>query len=266
MSKTIRVLVTGACGSMGQHVVRAVTDAKDLELVAAVDPAGVDRDIGEVALGHPLGLTVTGHLLSAIEHSSPDVLVDFTHPDVVLDNLKVALKAGVRCVVGTTGLGETDLKVVERLCRSHSVACLIAPNFSLGANLMMRFAAEAARHFEYAEIIERHHERKADAPSGTALKTAEAMEAAHGGLLRSAPTAHEKLQGSRGGATAGLRIHSVRLPGYVANQEVIFGGQGELLVIESISTSRECFMPGVLLAVRTICDAEGLIYGLDRLL
>ncbi|MCD6352374.1 MAG: 4-hydroxy-tetrahydrodipicolinate reductase [Armatimonadetes bacterium] len=266
MAEKIRVLVTGACGNMGQHVVRAVSEAKDMELVGAVDPAGVDKDIGEVALGGPIGLKVLGHLPAALEHGQPDVMVDFTHPDVVMGNLEVALKAGVYCVVGTTGLSETDLKIVEKLCRNHDVACLIAPNFSLGANLMMRFAAEAARHYEYAEIIERHHERKADAPSGTALKTAELMEKARGEPLRSVSTSHEKVPGSRGGETAGLRVHSVRLPGYVANQEVIFGGQGELLIIESISTSRECFMPGVLLAVRAVRDRKGLVYGLDQLL
>jgi 4-hydroxy-tetrahydrodipicolinate reductase len=264
--QTIKVLVTGACGNMGRHVVRAVSDAKDLELVAAVDPAGVDRDIGEVALGHPIGVKVMGHLPAAIEQASPDVMVDFTHPDVVMDNLTVALKAEVACVVGTTGLSETDLKVVERLCRTHRVPCLVAPNFSLGANLMMRFAVEAARYFEYAEIIERHHEHKADAPSGTALKTAELMQAARGRPFRSAPTTHEKIRGSRGGEMAGIHVHSVRLPGYVANQEVVFGGQGELLVIENISTSRECFMPGVLLAIRSIKNLEGLVYGLDSLL
>lgn len=263
---TIRVLVTGACGNMGQHVVKAVVEAKDMELVAAVDPAGVDRDIGEVALGHPIGITTVGHLPGAIEASSPDVMVDFTHPDVVMDNIATAIKAQVACVVGTTGFSETDLKVVERLCRSHSTPCVIAANFSLGANLMMRFAAEAARHFEYAEIIERHHERKADAPSGTALKTAELMEAERREPMRPILTSHHKLEGCRGGEVAGIRIHSVRLPGYVANQEVVFGGQGELLIIENVSTSRECFMPGVLLAIRRVREFDGLVYGLDKLL
>lgn len=266
MSDTIRVLVSGACGNMGQHVVRAVTSAKDMELVAAVDPAGLNRDVGEVALGHSLGIKVLGHLAAAIEQSSPDVMVDFTHPDVVMGNLEVALKAGVSCVVGTTGFSDTDLKIIDRMCRNHNTTCIIAPNFSLGANLMMRFAAEAARYFEYAEIVERHHEHKADAPSGTALKTAELMEAARGEPLRSAPTAHEKLAGSRGGETAGLRIHSIRLPGYVANQEVVFGAQGELLIIENVSSSRECFMPGVLLAIRSVRKLKGLVYGLDSLL
>ena len=263
---TIRVLVSGACGSMGQHVVRAVHREKDMELVAAVDPAGIDKDIGEIVLGAPLGIRVMGHLQAAIEQSKPDVMVDFTHPDVVLDNVTTALDAGVACVVGTTGLSETDLKVIQRVCSRRKVPCIIAPNFSLGANLMMRFAAEAAKYYEYAEIIERHHERKADAPSGTAMKTAEMMAEARGEPLRSVPTAHEQLPGSRGGELGGLRIHSVRLPGYVANQEVVFGGQGETLVIEHITTSRECFMPGVLLAIRRVREFDGLVYGLDALL
>jgi 4-hydroxy-tetrahydrodipicolinate reductase len=262
----IRVLVTGGCGNMGQHIVRAVRREKDLELVGVVDPAGVDRDIGEIALGAPIGLRVMGHLGTALEHTRPDVMVDFTHPDVVMDNIATALKAGVACVVGTTGLNETDLKVVARLCKRHGVACVVAPNFSLGANLMMRLAAEAAKYYEYAEIIERHHEHKADAPSGTALKTAEMMEAARGQPLRSALTTHERLAGCRGGLRAGLRIHSVRLPGYVANQEVVFGGTGETLTIEHTSTSREAFVPGVLLAIRKVRQLQGLVYGLEHLL
>ena len=228
--------------------------------------AGLDRDIGDVALGHSLGIAVRGHLQAAIEESRPDVMVDFTHPDVVLDNLKVALKASVNCVVGTTGLSATDLKVVARLSERHDVTCIIAPNFSLGANLMMRFAAEAAKYYEYAEIVERHHERKADAPSGTAIKTAEMMEAARGGPLRHVSTASEKLTGSRGGEKGGIAIHALRLPGYVANQEVVFGAPGETFVVEHVSTSRECFMPGVLLAIRRLHEFKGLVYGLENLL
>jgi 4-hydroxy-tetrahydrodipicolinate reductase len=251
---------------MGQFVVRAVQEAPDLELVGAVDPAGLDRDIGDLVLGHPVGVPVMGHLQAAIEHARPDVMVDFTHPAVVMDNLKVAIKASVGCVVGTTGLTDTDLKVLARLCDRNRVPCIIAPNFSLGANLMMRFAAEAAKHYDHAEIVERHHDRKADAPSGTALKTAEMMEAAHGGPLRHPPTPHERLAGTRGGEMGGIAIHALRLPGYVANQEVVFGGAGETLVIEHLSTSRECFMPGVLLALRRLHEFQGLVYGLENLL
>lgn len=262
----IRVLVTGACGQMGRYVARAVSEAKDMELAGAVDPAGIDHDIGEIALGHPMGVKVAGHLPAALDQVKPDVMIDFTHPDVVMDNLTVALKASVPCVVGTTGFSDTDIKVVERMCKRHGVPCVVAPNFSLGANLMMRFAAEAAPHYEYAEIIERHHERKADAPSGTALKTAEMMEAARRDPFRLVVTGYEKLGGSRGGEMGGIRIHAVRLPGYVANQEVAFGGVGETLVIEHLTTSRECFVPGVLLAVRRIREFDGLVYGLEKLL
>ncbi len=251
---------------MGQHVVRAVHAQPDMELVGAVDPAGVGKDIGEIALGQPIGITVSGHLQACIEQSSPDVMVDFTHPDVVMDNIETAIKAGVACVVGTTGFTETDLKVVEKMSRTHGVPCVIAPNFSLGANLMMRFAAEAAKHFDYAEIIELHHEKKADAPSGTAVRTAEMMAAARGRPFEEAPTQHVRLDGSRGGQLGGIHVHSVRLPGLVADQEVLLGGQGEVLVIAHRTTSRECFMPGVLLAIRKVRQLQGLIYGLDKLL
>lgn len=255
---------------MGGHACRTVDAAPDMTLVEAVDPAGI---------GHPLAdfvpdlseaaaqLNVSGHLAASLEQSTPDVMVDFTAPAVVMSNIEAALNAGTACVVGTTGFSDIDIKTVARMCETKGVPCIIAPNFSIGANLMMKFAVEAVTSFDYAEIIERHHERKKDAPSGTAVKTAEMMAQARGSnLLSMVATERHNVPGSRGGVLGNIPIHAVRTPGYVANQEVILGGLGEVLRICHETTSRECFMPGVLMSIRVVRDLSGLTYGLDKLL
>jgi 4-hydroxy-tetrahydrodipicolinate reductase len=261
----IRVLVSGAFGRMGRFVVRAVTEARDMELVAAVDPAGVGHSLGEIlATDDPTPLS--GHLAGSLEEHTPDVMVDFTVPSVVMDNLEAALTRRVPCVVGTTGFSATDLQVVAAMCQRHETPCVIAPNFSIGANLMMLFSAQAAARFDYAEIIERHHENKVDSPSGTALKTAQMMAQAREEAFCSVSTEVDKAPGSRGGVAEGVTVHAVRMPGYVADQEVVLGGLGERLVISHVSISRECFMPGVLLAVRRVRKLSGLTHGLEHLL
>lgn len=266
----IRVLISGACGSMGGFVSRAVDADPDMRLVAAVDPAGVGHSLGDFVpdvCEETRQLTVGGHLAAALVGSNADVMVDFTTPAVVMANIETALNAGVACVVGTTGLSEVDLKTVGRMSEAKGVPCIIAPNFSIGANLMMRFATQAAPAFDYVEIIERHHDRKKDAPSGTAVKTAEMIAAARStDPLCVVPTERHNVPGTRGGVLGNIPIHAVRLPGYVANQEVVFGAEGEVLRISHETTSRDCFMPGVMLAVRAIRDLKGLTYGLDRLL
>lgn len=262
----IRVLVCGAWGQMGRHAVAAILSEPDLALVGAVDPAGQGHPLTEIDARAPADLRCGRMLGATLDETKPQVMVDFTSPAVVRDNVETALKRGVACVVGTTGLSATDLQVIDRTARRHQTACVVAPNFSLGAVLMMRFAAEAASSFDFVEIIERHHERKADAPSGTALRTAELIREARGRPLSAAVTTHEKLPGSRGGAVDNLHIHSVRLPGYVAEQEVIFGGRGEVLRIVHSTTSRECFMPGMLLAIRKVRELEGLVVGLENIM
>ena len=262
---TTRVLVSGAFGRMGQYVMRAVHAARDLELVGAVDPAGVGHSVAE-CLADDVDLNISGHLAGALQETTPDVMVDFTVPAVVMDNLEAALTRKVACVVGTTGLSPTDLKVIEAMCAKNETPCFIAPNFSIGANLMMRFAAEAAKSFEYAEIIERHHENKVDAPSGTALRTAQLMAEARQEEFAVVPTEVDKAPGSRGGTASGIQVHAVRTPGYVADQEVALGGLGERLVISHVSVSRECFMPGVMLAVGQVRRLDGLVVGLENLL
>lgn len=266
---SLRVLVSGAAGRMGRFVTAAVVAEDDMEVVAAADVACVGEDAGELAGRPALGIAVRppSELGAVIEAVSPDVMIDFVAPaSASLENIRVALSHKVACVVGSTGFSKGDLAEIEESCSVQGTAAVIAPNFSLGANLMMRFAAEAARYLDYAEIIERHHENKKDAPSGTALKTAEQMAVARGKPVTVPETELDKAPGSRGGMHGGIPIHAVRLPGYVAHQEVVLGGTGEVLTIRHDSTSRECFMPGVLMAARKVGELEGLTVGLERLL
>jgi 4-hydroxy-tetrahydrodipicolinate reductase len=260
----LRVLVVGASGRMGSEVVRAVTKADGLALVGAVDRQRVGEDAGAVAGTLPAGVVITDSLADAIAQSSPDVLVDFTIPDAVMGNVRTALRAGVACVVGATGLTERNLSEIATLCDERKTPAFVAPNFAIGAVLMMQFSAQAARHFSSAEIIELHHAGKLDAPSGTALRTAQLMASVPGSQFAGGQSADGRA--ARGQAEGRIHIHSVRLPGLVAHQEVIFGGLGEILTIRHDSTSRESFMPGVLLAIRKVRGMKGLVVGLEKLL
>lgn len=256
----IDVIVSGAGGRMGREVVRAVMGADDLTLVAAVDPAHA----GE-ALGEGSELAISGDLAAAIEETHPAVMVDFTHPSVVAGNIATALGRGVHCVVGTTGIATESLESLA--ASAPSGTCLfVAPNFALGAVLMMRFAAEAAKYLPNVEIIELHHDKKADAPSGTALHTAARIAGARTSVPVVPGRETEVAEGARGALVDDVTIHSVRLPGLVAHQEVLFGGQGQTLSIRHDSIDRTSFMPGVLLAVRGVVGRSGLVIGLERLM
>lgn len=262
----IRVLVTGICGRMGKLVAEAVRAAPDMLLVAGVDPAGAGADLAETLGGRRSGMTIDGELASAIARSQPQVMVDFTAPSVVLDNLREAICRRVACVVGTTGLDTQGLEEVAALCEQYNTPALIAPNFSLGAVLMMRFACEAASRYEYAQVIEMHHPGKKDAPSGTAMLTARRISEAKGEPMEFPKPEHISLSGVMGGELGGVGVHAIRMEGFVADQRVIFGGPGETLTIEHRTTGRECFIPGVLLAVRRVKGCRGLIVGLEELL
>jgi 4-hydroxy-tetrahydrodipicolinate reductase len=262
----ISVLVNGALGRMGREVLKAVSADAELRLTGAVDIAARGEAVSEF-IDIESDIRVLPDLAKALRAAQPQVVVDFTRPDAVMGSLRVILREKTRAVVGTTGFSREDLAEAARLAEENSTAVFIAPNFSVGANLMMRLAEEAVKYLPQAEIIELHHDNKLDAPSGTALLTAERMSAARGGRRRQGhPDEKEKIAGARGGDVAGIKIHSVRLPGYVAHQEIILGGQGETLTIRHDSTSRESFMPGVLLACRGIMNRTGLVYGLDKLL
>jgi 4-hydroxy-tetrahydrodipicolinate reductase len=243
----MRVAVFGARGRMGAEVCRAVTAAADLELVAAVD-AGDDRSIVE---------------------SDAQVVVDFTTPDAVMDNLAWCIERGIHVVVGTTGFtGERLDRVRTELASHPGVGVLVAANFSIGAVLMMHFAEQAARFFESVEIVELHHPDKVDAPSGTAQVTASRIAAARAAAgLGAVPDATTTgLPGARGAEVEGIHVHGVRLRGLVAHQEVLLGAQGETLTIRHDSLDRSSFMPGVLLGIREVASLPGLTLGLDQLL
>lgn len=262
----IGVLVTGAYGRMGREVVKAVVAQEDLKLVGAVDKAGAGKEIGQVCGLGDLGLKIEPNLVAALDGSAAEVMVDFTTPLTVMDNIKAAVEAGVAAVIGTTGLTEENLDEINDLASRSGKGIIVAPNFALGAVLMMRFAQEAAKYFPDVEIIELHHDRKIDAPSGTALKTAEMITAGRVAEPGSKPAPLEKINGARGGEYQGTKIHSVRLPGLIAHQEVIFGSQGQTLTIRHDSLDRTSFMPGVILAIRKAKTIKGLIYGLDALI
>lgn len=262
----ITVAVSGCCGRMGRETVKAIIGDPELKLVAGIDFANVGQDVGELAQANTVGVQVTSDLAETLKSVKPQVLVDFTAPATSMNNVRTALQCGVNVVVGTTGFTPANLEEITALSARHQVNALVAPNFAIGALLMMRCAAMAAKYFNNVEIIELHHDRKIDAPSGTAIKTAEMILANRTTEPVKKVDETETIEGSRGGELEGIHIHSVRLPGFVAHQEVIFGDQGQSLTIRHDSINRECFMPGVLLAVKAVLKRPGLTYGLDHVL
>ncbi len=258
----LRVGVVGAGGRMGHEVCRAVTEADDLQLVAAVDPGHVGGD----ACGHE----IVGEV-NALADLGTEVVVDFTVAEAVRHNVPHYAVQKVHAVIGTTGLSEADMAEVERQFAGSGANAVVAANFAIGAVLLMHFCRLAAPHMEGVEVIELHHDAKRDAPSGTSLQTArviaEARQAAGSGPLPPDPTTELVLEGARGAAgPAGVRVHSVRLPGLVAHEEVIFGAPGQSLSLRHDSYDRRSFMPGVLLAVRAVPERPGLTVGLEALL
>jgi 4-hydroxy-tetrahydrodipicolinate reductase len=242
----MRVGVLGAKGKVGATIVQAVEAADDLTFTSGVD---------------------AGDPLSLFTDSQTEVVIDFTHPDVVMDNLNYLIDNGIHAVVGTTGFTDERLRQVQAwLSGKPDVAVLIAPNFAIGAVLSMHFAKQAARYFESAEVIELHHPQKADAPSGTAARTARLIAEARKGLPPNPDATSTGIEGARGADVDGIPIHSVRLAGLVAHQEVLFGTQGETLTIRHDSLDRTSFVPGVLLAVRTVREHPGLTVGLEPFL
>jgi 4-hydroxy-tetrahydrodipicolinate reductase len=261
-----RVVVVGACGKMGLEVVRAVCSSDDMDLVGAVDLASMGEDIGRLAGIGPIGIRVVSDLAECLKATGATHAVDFTGPSAVKANAQTILHSGVRPVIGATGLSRADIGELQELSERLGIGGVIAPNFSIGAVLMMKFAAEASRYFRGVEIIELHHDRKVDAPSGTAMKTAEMIVAAGTVPPAKAVQETEILAGVRGGVVDGIRIHSVRLPGLIAHQEVMFGDEGQTLTIRHDSLSRASFMPGVLLSIRKVAERSNLVYGIENLL
>ena len=245
------IAVCGANGKMGQEVIKAVNNAKDLTLVAKIDI----KD-GEFA-----------SIKDAKESVKIDVLVDFTQPKSIYENAMYCLNNGIKIVIGTTGLTDEQIAELKNLSEKNNIACLIAPNFSVGAVLLMKFAQMASKYFDNAEIIELHHNQKKDAPSGTAVKTALMMSEANENFTTGNCPEEETIKGARGANSYNnIHIHSVRLPGYIASQEVLFGSSGQILTIKHDSMNRECYMSGVLMATRYVVENTKFIYGLDNIM
>jgi len=260
-----KVIVNGACGRMGQAVLKAVLDDKELGLVGAVDIKG-GKDVGDLLGIGKTDIIVGEDLQTVIDTVKPDVMVDFTRPDVIFNNACTALKNHVSPVIGTTGLSDAEKDKLNELAIANNTPAFIAANFAIGAVLMMMMAKEAAKYLPNVEIIELHHDQKLDAPSGTAITTAEMISEVRKPMKQGHPDETEKITGARGAEYNGIPIHSVRLPGYVAHQEVIFGGLGQTLTLRHDSIDRTSFMPGVVLACKKVTGLKGLVRNLDQIL
>ena len=278
-NELIPVVVAGALGRMGAQVIRTVHEADDCALVGAVDttPGKDGLDIGEELGIGGLDVALTSDFEAclclasqSVQRNGPGggaVLVDFTHPSVVYEHTRAAFAYGVHPVIGTTGLSHQQLVDLSEFAAKASMGGAVIPNFSVGMVLLQQAAAAAARFYDNAELTELHHNRKADAPSGTCIKTAEMMEELGKSFNSPEVDEHESLTGSRGGLRAsGLRLHSLRLPGLVAHQEVMFGAPGESYTLRHDTIDRSAYMPGVLLTVRKVRQLQGLVYGLERLI
>ncbi len=249
----IKVAVCGALGKMGKEVVSAINDCPETELVAKIDIISQDG--------------IYNTIEEAKKECEIDVVIDFTQPKSIFENAKYCLNNGIKIVIGTTGLSDEQIKELEDLSNEKNVGCFIAPNFSTGAVLMMMCAELCAKYFDNAEIIELHHNQKKDAPSGTAIKTALMMSKAKESFINGNCPEKETIQGSRGGNSySDIHIHSVRMPGFMASQEVLFGSMGQTLTIRHDSSDRKCYMPGILLAVKHVSKANDFVYGLEKIL
>ncbi|TCP69097.1 4-hydroxy-tetrahydrodipicolinate reductase [Baia soyae] len=263
---SIRIIIAGASGKMGQEAVKLIQRIADFQLVGAVSRSEEGKDVGEMIGIGSLGVSFHRSVATVLDEVEADVLIDFTSPECVKDHMELCLQAGVRPVVGTTGLSEEEIDQLQKDFAEKKLGALIIPNFAIGAVLMMVFAAKAAKYLPHVEIIESHHDNKLDAPSGTSLKTAELIAEARKEVKQGHPSEQEVWEGARGAYYSGFRIHSVRLPGLVAHQEVLFGGDGQLLTIRHDSLNRESFMPGVDLSVRKVMNLDHLVYGLEEIL
>lgn len=262
----IKVAVAGASGRMGIEVVRMVLDDEELTLAAAVSPSKAGQDAGTMAGRGACGVLVQASVEEALNSAQADVLVDFTTPQLVVEHAQLCIRHGVRPVLGTTGFTPDDIAMLDKQLKEQGLGGLIAPNFSIGAILMMKFAAQAAKYFPHLEIIEYHGDQKLDAPSGTSIKTAELISEVRQEMKQGNPNEHETIEGARGGYYNGFRIHSVRLPGVFAQQEVIFGAYGQSLKIRHDSYERAGYMPGVAVAVKKVMHVTGMVYGFEHFL
>jgi len=262
--KSKKILVHGALGRMGREVLSAISGDSSFETVGAVDLKSEDS-----ALTLPDGISkvpISKSLDSVLENTNPDVVVDFSSQDAVSSLAQIVLNARVNLVVGTTGITESQCKTIDILAKENNVGAIIAPNFALGAVLLLQISREVSRFFDYAEVIETHHEAKLDAPSGTAMAIAKAMREGKNKDFSRVTPEKEILGGSRGADVGGVSIHSVRMPGKMARHEVTFGAAGQTFSMTHDTINRECYMPGVLIALNAVTELKGLMVGLENIL
>ncbi|MDD9148722.1 MULTISPECIES: 4-hydroxy-tetrahydrodipicolinate reductase [unclassified Sporolactobacillus] len=264
--RPIRVAVAGPRGRMGSETIRMIASAPAFALAAAVDHGHDGEKVGSLPGLPELDARVYSDIGTCFSEIEPDVLVDFTTPEAGKANLRAAIEYGVRPVIGTSGFSNEEVADYQKQMAGKKLGGIIAPNFAIGAVLVMKFSQMAARYFPDVEIIELHHDKKKDAPSGTAVKTAELIKKTRHPKKQGAADERETLKGARGADVDGMRIHSVRLPGLIAHQEVLFGGKGELLTLRHDSTDRASFMTGVGLAIKTVMSLDSLVYGLENIL
>ncbi len=262
----IKVVLVGAAGRMGLEVLRAISEADDLELVGAVDRVSFGESTAALAGRGVTDLEISNKLGLTLDTVKPDVLVDFTHGSAAPENAMIALKRKIPVVIGASGLSTADQSAVRESCREFETPACLVPNFAVGAVLMTRFAELASAWMPDVEIIEIHHKDKIDSPSGTAMNTAERIQAARRETPRRVVGAVEKVAGARGAGYKEVQIHSVRLPGFIASQEIIFGGAGERLILRHDSIDRASFMEGVKLAIRKVPILQGFVIGLDKMM
>jgi 4-hydroxy-tetrahydrodipicolinate reductase len=260
-----KVVVAGAAGRMGQETIRTILDDSELELVGATgrkESEFINQDIALVVGRPSSGILLSGDLKNTLHKTAPEVMIDFTIPGAVFSNACLALDCGINCILGATGLSKDELSELEKKANYAGCAVLVAPNFAIGAVLMIEAAKQMAKYFDHVEIIELHHDKKVDAPSGTALKTVDELaKVKNFDQPELSPGAK-----ARGDKIKGINVHSIRLPGLVAHEEIIFGGIGQTLTLRHDTIDRTAFMPGVALSIKRIKDHKGLIYGLENLL
>ncbi|WDF03538.1 4-hydroxy-tetrahydrodipicolinate reductase [Shouchella hunanensis] len=262
----INIVVAGPRGKMGYEAVQLCERDQDLNLVAVVDSKHNGRTLNELEGFGNLEVPIYSDMEECFSNHEVDVLVDLTTPAFGKKHMQIALAHGIRPVVGTTGFTDTDIQELTQLAEEKELGAIIAPNFAIGAILMMKFSQLAARYLTDVEIIEQHHDQKLDAPSGTAIKTAQLIATEREEKQQGHKNEKEDLAGARGANFEGMRIHSVRLPGRVAHQEVLFGGEGQLLSIKHDSLNRRSFMPGVKLSIEHVLKLDTLVYGLENLI
>lgn len=262
----VKVIIAGPRGRMGKEAVELVKRTESYELVAAIDYKHDGQMLDDIEGFQHLHIPVFGTIEACLSKVEADVLIDLTTPEMGMHHTKYALLHGVRPVVGTTGFTEEDLKELERICAEQEIGCIIAPNFAVGAVLMMKFSQMAAKYFQDVEIIELHHDQKLDAPSGTAVKTAQMVAEVREKKKQGHPNEKETMVGARGADYEGMHIHSVRLPGLIAHQQVMFGSDGQTLTLRHDSYNRTSFMSGVKLAVDTVQKIDTFVYGLENII